>query len=360
MDEFRHSCVFISRMRFRLLLLLFLTATPLSTYGKGRVVTVPASNQLNLSDYVCCIATGPDGHVWVIGGKGLGRVEDSGSITYVGDRIQPAVQPLSFLLAPDGAFRATTWSQSMSSILRMTTSGGISKIDIRPAASLGLAAANDGRVWFTEGAKDRVGSVNAGGVIEEIALDPTFDSPGPITIAPDQSVWFSARRKVGHMTASGQIEGVSTSTFFLQRVDTTAFNSIVAQGDGSVLLAVAAEVDRLGFGAPPGGAIVRVTSTGQISTVFERDTRSLSQLTMGPDGSLWFVDSRVVNFIAPSFRVVRLSPDGTARDFDLPPWPLFKGQSVLGYAIDSRGTLWVLGNSTSTPPTLFRFPDAAK
>jgi streptogramin lyase len=335
--------------------------------ARQRAVTPPPPNQFLLNEDYGSIVSGPDGHVWIWAETGLARVLDSGTIEYAARGLP---QAFGLILGADGAFWGAGYSPDMSVIVRATTQGVVSTMGVRPSTALELAAGHDGRIWFTEGTKDRIGTVTGTGAVQEIALDPMSDVPGAITAGPDASIWFACRRRIGHVTSFGQFEWFSTESFFTLRPgdfpprgNTSHFNSIAATSDGSVWLAIAAEYDK--YFSVQGGAIVHMLPTGQLTIALQRDdTHSLTKLTVGPDGALWFVDTRIVGYGPATFRIVRLGTDGVETDFDLasPPPPLQRYTGVAGFAFDGEGSLWVLMQAVyyQFGLALLKFPGVAR
>jgi streptogramin lyase len=100
------------------------------------------------------IAAGPDGRVWFVetSRTAIGRVTTSGSI----DQLQLPLTPEDIATGADGNVYVTGQSSygafAIGGLLRISPSGTVTKIPIRPCSYPGdVAAGPDGSVWFTDG-----------------------------------------------------------------------------------------------------------------------------------------------------------------------------------------------------------------
>jgi streptogramin lyase len=165
----------------------------------------------------------------------------------------------------------------------------------------GITTGPDGNLWFTETAADKIGRMTPAGVVTEFPLPAvtvpagsTGPPPGPteITAGPDGALWFiGVPGEVGRISTAGVV-----TEFAVPDVPPPA-------------------------GSPPGTAGTPVTLTG---------------ITAGPDGALWFVG-------APG-EVGRISTAGVVTEFPVPEIPPPAGSSP-----GTAGTLATLTAITAGP-----------
>ena len=136
----------------------------------------------------------------------------------------------------------------------------------------------DGNMWFSEAGGNRIGYINPAGAITEFTLAVGRSSDG-LAIGPDGNIWFT------EITSSGSPANPNT----LSKITPTG----ILSEDLAVLPHFANEL----LYGPDGNfwvadetAIVRVTPAGTVTTYPIPGTPSVSSLTVGQDGKIWFAD----------------------------------------------------------------------
>jgi len=161
-----------------------------------------------------------------------------------------------------------------------------------------LSIAPAGRLWFTLGGANAIGSMNPDGSDYRQYPIPTPDSaPRIIALGGDGNIWFSEHNgnKIGRITPAGVISEFEIPTPAAQP------RAIALGSDGNIW-----------FGLFAANRIGRITPAGAI-TEFEIPTPDSGPraLAAGPDGNIWFSEFR-------ASRIGRITPDGEITEFDLP------------------------------------------
>jgi len=182
----------------------------------------------------------------------------------------------------------------------MTTDGRVHSFPLPHPRSgpTTVAIASDGRVWFTEGAGDRIGRMNPDGSdLREFALPHPASAPRIIAVGADGNLWFSEHtgNRIGRITPDGKIVEFDIPTPASQP------RAIALGADGNIW-----------FGMFAAGKIGRVTPAGAISE-FTVPTPNCGPraLAAGPDGNIWFSEYR-------TNKIGRIAPSGAVQEFDLP------------------------------------------
>lgn len=168
----------------------------------------------------------------------------------------------------------------------------------RGSAPTTISIAPDGRLWFTESAGNRIGSIDpdGSGLVEHPLPNPD-SSPRIIAIGADGNAWFSEHsgNRIGRMTAGGTYTGFAIPTPHSQP------RAIALGADGNIW-----------FGMFAAGKIGRITPEGHI-TEFDLPTANSGPraLSAGPDGNIWFSEYR-------AGRIGRITPRGQITEFPMP------------------------------------------
>lgn len=185
-----------------------------------------------------------------------------------------------------------------------------------PDIADGFAAAPDGSVWFTGFYK--VGRISPDGVVSTLPLPDgeneeekhVFDD-GPLVIGSDGNVWFSGARGLpdaeGHVVGNEPIIGRLTPAGELTEFD------LPREAGYSVRLALGAD-GNVWFTEPQAHRLGRITPTGQIQDFPLPPGNEPYDLTAGPDGAIWFMESRPAGQA-----VARMTTAGILTEFALPP-----------------------------------------
>ncbi|HTC44169.1 MAG TPA: hypothetical protein VK696_03890 [Steroidobacteraceae bacterium] len=179
-----------------------------------------------------------------------------------------------------------------------------------------LTVAMDGRVWFTEGSGNRIGSMNPDGSdLMEFPLPHPDSSPRIIARGSDGNFWFSEHtgNRIGRITQNGVISEWEIATPNSQP------RAICLGADGNIW-----------FGMFAGGKIGRITPAGLISEFSPPTPDSGPRaLATGADGNVWFSEYR-------TNRIGRITPKGVITEFPLPRPNSGPGDITMG----SDGALW--------------------
>jgi streptogramin lyase len=212
----------------------------------------------------------------------------------------------------------------------------------------------DGNLWFTEQeyTTNRVGRITPSGVAVDFQLPaaPPGESTGPvgITAGPDGNLWFTATR-----VDTGLLDGYLVSTTVVGRITTAGIvTEFTAPGTNAAEITAGPNGDLWYLADGDTGVIGRVTPAGVI-TAFDVPTGrpGLTGITTGPDGNIWFTESRVG-------KIGRITPNGAITEFTLPPSAAFPSDIVAG----PDGNLWFADQgsigriTTAGQVTLFGLP----
>ncbi len=192
------------------------------------------------------------------------------------------------------------------------------------SSTFGLPAASSMR--------DSLGGSPHGTITEYAIPHPVKDVPKAfpvgITTGPDGALWFAERGagKIGRITTAGDI----TAQF---RIGGKArFPFFLATGPDGNLWATGGSIRTYrqeSHGTPdPYGAIIRMTTAGVV-THFDLPTMNSDarQIAQGPDGNLWFTESRGA--------IGRITTAG-----DLTEFPTPHGNAAFGIAVGPDGAIW--------------------
>jgi streptogramin lyase len=223
------------------------------------------------------IATGPDGNLWI--------TEDGSNhlLTRCVSGVGGSSTPLpgaatSLITGPDGNLWFGLPLSVPPQIGRSTTTGVVTTFPLPDQTDLDeIAAGPDGKIWFTDTANNKVGSMTTGGLVTVFDV-PTSDAlPGAIAAGPDGKVWFVEGNvnQIGRITTGGQI------TEFPIPTPASFSHSIAAGADGAMWFTEGA------------GKIGRVTTSGVFSEFPVPYPGSSPERILGkPDGTVWFTDQR--------------------------------------------------------------------
>jgi virginiamycin B lyase len=172
------------------------------------------------------------------------------------------------------------------------------------AAPTGITSAVDGSIWFTEKSANKLGRIDAHGVLTEYAVPTGASAPDQITATPDGNVWFTERygRKIGRISDTGGpiAEFTVPGTGAYPTTITTVAGTVWFATDDS---AATARIDR-------------ISSTGTITQLATGATRtSITGMVGGPDGNLWV--TQVSSYWGDSIAKVVTSGWGKFTNFHL-------------------------------------------
>ncbi len=139
-----------------------------------------------------------------------------------------------------------------------------------------IARGADGNLWFSEHTGNRMARITQDGDITEWDIPSPDSQPRAISLGADGNIWFGmfAAGKVGRITPKGII------TEFAPPTPDSGPRALATGADGNVW-----------FSEYKGNKIGRITPKGAIVEFpLPRPNSGPGDITMGPDGALWFVE----------------------------------------------------------------------
>ena len=203
---------------------------------------------------------------------------------------------------------------------------------------MGSRQGPDGNLWFTETGADKIGRMTPAGVLTEFPLPAvaapagsTGPPPGPtaITAGPDGALWFTGiPGEIGRITTAGVV-----TEFAVPAVPPPAGSPAGTASTPATATAIAAGPDgALWFTGVP-GEIGRISTAGVVTEFAVPEIpppagsppgtagtlATLTAITAGPDGALWFTG-------VPG-EVGRITTAGVVTEFAVPAIPPPAGSS---------------------------------
>jgi virginiamycin B lyase len=193
-----------------------------------------------------------------------------------------------------------------------------------------LARGADGTLWFSEHSGNRMARITQNGVISEWDLPTPNSQPRAIALGADGNIWFGmfAAGKIGRITPSGQISEFTPPT------TDSGPRALAAGADGNIWFSEY-KTDRIG----------RITPKGEIREfALPRPNSGPGDITMGPDGALWFVElsGGIDGVHTDGNRVGRITYDGKVTEYPLPAGP----GSPINIAVGPDRNLWYTRGGT--------------
>jgi streptogramin lyase len=235
-----------------------------------------------------------------------------------------------------------------------------------PAITRGL----DGRMRYPESFADQIGAITNAGVASHYRAGvDKGDQPNTIVAGPDGNLWYtlySSAGKVGRMTTKGVRTEFDTGAVVnsLVGIGPGDGSSIWVGGEFSQLWHLDANGAVLAHVVPPaltasripvkfirgkdtriwvdlGIFIAAIDSAGTVTEFTQGYTPSpnIRDMTLGPDGNIWFVDSENLNVTGV---VGRITSAGVVTLFSK---GLKKGSAPLGITVGSDHNLWFTENA---------------
>ena len=232
----------------------------------------------------------------------------------------PESSPVGIAAAPDGALWFTESDVNANKIGRITASGAVTEFAIQTAGSQpsGIAAGPDGALWFTESLGNKVGRITTAGAITEFAIPTANSNPYGIAVGADGNLWFAEGdgNKIGRITVAGVIAQFDIPTA------------------GSIPFGIAAGPDgNLWFTESYAGKIGRITTAGVITEFLTAGTGPHG-IAAGPDGNLWFT---VLNLGTNQIgKIERITTAGVITEFAIPT----ADSEPYGIAAGPDGNVW--------------------
>jgi streptogramin lyase len=219
-----------------------------------------------------------------------------------------------------------------------------------------LTAGPDGNLWFPLQQQQGGGQIvrlTTGGGLTDFPLTGGYANPSALTVGPDGNLWFVdsitysyypaysySQSFVAQITPSGVITEYSFDPRDLLFSQYSSTSDLTVGPDGNLWFTASSP-------SPSGGlpaSIVQITPAGTI-TLFTLPTTNnvVSGLTVGPDGNLWFSASTSTSSSASSL-IGQITPKGMITEFGLPG--TYFDASALTTGPD--GNLW-FSNQTNAP-----------
>lgn len=222
---------------------------------------------------------GPDGAMWVLARS---LRDDLSSLVRINDEERSVVplpsgaRPESLDVGPDGAL----WLLDPlgRQVLRVTLRGSVSAWETASSSSVSGATGSDGRFWFAEPDLDRLTGVAPDGTMTHREVE-AGGRPNVVAAAPDGSIWFAydALPKIGSLSSSGDVGSYDVP------VDGGRVAAMAGGPGLSLWLAVVGD---------DGARLARVDATGAVVVDPVIADAAPHDLSLGPDGSLWYSTSR--------------------------------------------------------------------
>ncbi len=298
------------------------------------------------------ITTGPDGNLWFAetGADRIGRMTPAGvltefplpAVTVPAGSTGPPPGPTKITVGPDGAL----WFTGIpGEVGRITTAGVVTEFAVPlvppPAGSsagtvsteavlLAITTGPDGALWFT-GVPGEVGRITTTGVVTKFAvpdIPPPAGSPkgtastpatlSAITVGPDGALWFTGvPGEVGRITTSGMV-----TEFAVPDVPPPAGSPAGTASTVATLTSITAGPDgALWFAGVP-GEVGRITTTGVVSELTLPASPSSDgvvpqpdEIISGPDGNLWCI---ATDGFGPDIAIGQITPAGALTLFNVP------------------------------------------
>ena len=333
------------------------------------------------------ITTGPDGNLWFTetGAARIGRMTPAGALTEF--PLPPVAVPpgstdyvpgpTDITAGPDGAL----WFTGIpGEIGRITTAGAVTEFAVplvpppagspagtasTPATLVGITAGPDGALWFG-GVPGEVGRITTAGVVNEFAVPAvpppagspaetanTVVTPSSITVGPDGALWFiGAPGAVGRITTTGVV-----SEFAVPLVPPASGSPAGTASTLASLTSITAGPDGALWFMSDSGTVGRITTAGIVSELTvpvspSSGGTSLPQpnvIVSGPDGNLWCFAS---DGFGAGAEICRITPAGAFTFFNVTG----NFNSIAGLTSGPDGNLWFTeqedGSSRGQQPAL--------
>lgn len=231
-----------------------------------------------------------------------------------------ASQPTSIAIAPYSAQNGNLWftESATNKIASVSPSGTITEYSAFGTQPLGIAPGplGDTHLWYTGYGSSTIGAIDTGGVMYGSVNTPTAASgPYGIVAGPDGKLWFTEK-------TAGKIGKITTSFTFTEYTIPTAASApadIAAGPDGN-----------LWFVESGANKIGKITTTGTI-TEYAIPTASSTPLGIvaGADGRLWFTESG-------ANKIAAITTSGTITEYAVPT----ASSQPQGITAGPDGSLW--------------------
>lgn len=319
-------------------------STSLKKWVPG-AAAVESTYELGAGNDVQAISATTDAVWWASSAHNIGRV------SYAGESQQWPFKPNGALVRELAATADFLWfTAPQQNQIGRSTVGGVTTLFDLPDGSgppHSLTVGPDGAIWFTEQLADRIGRIDAAGTITEFTVPTLGGSPSGITTGPDGNLWITleAADKIARLTPAGvftefAVPGLSSwptditsgpdgNLWFTQR-GSAQIGRITPEGVITEFAAGASEPSSI-VSAPDGNlwynclaTTFRMTTAGQRTQVGL--TGQVGQRIVGPDGALWDNEPNGLR---------RIALDGTVHAYTNG-----SGHAGYGVTIGPDGNIW--------------------
>ena len=197
-----------------------------------------------------------------------------------------ASYPVGITAGPDGNLWFTEGSAATRSAGSPRPASSPSSPSPRPTAGLSIAAGPDGNLWFTETSGNKIGRITTAGVITEFSV-PTATAALDIAAGPDGNLWFT---EGGYGFLVPNTNRTNHHGWRRHRVPDPHRSLRPCQASRRARTATS--------GSPNGGYCPDAKSGGSPRPASSPSSRSLPPaasprgIAAGPDGNLWFTETR--------------------------------------------------------------------
>ena len=257
------------------------------------------------------ITLGPDGNLWFTdqANQKIGRMTPMGS--FVEFPITAKAQTIT--TGPD---QNLWFTMASNRIGRMNAAGAfLGDFDGGLVGTGKIVAGEDGHLWFTQCAGDRISRMNITGTLADFPVMRVDVCPFAIAAGPDGNLWFTELfgDRVGRITPSGVLDAFPLDAG-------VRLNYIAAGPDGNLWFAE--------FGK---NKIGRMATDGRLLAEYTVPTANSGPagITKGPDGHMWFTETN-------AHKIGRISMDGIINEYPTPTAPSAPYEIIAG----PDGALW--------------------
>ncbi len=185
----------------------------------------------------------------------------------------------------------------------------------------GITGGPDGNAWFVDHTGNKVGKISPTGGVTTYSL-PSESLPNRIIAGPDGNLWFTESKKIGKVTPSGKITEYKTP------YPEYGGQGIAIGSDGYIW-----------YSDPINNNINKMeVASGFTWTAVHLPTGSSpTELTLGPDGNIWFVDGS----FSTRHKIGKITTAGVVTEYSLP-----EGSKPVDITAGSGSSLWFTNSAT--------------
>lgn len=245
---------------------------------------------------------------------------------------------------PDGRLWFT--DSNTGYVWNMTTSGVATAYAADPNYSeehlSGIVAGPDGALWFGESnvlalGGNRIGRMTTDGQVTQYVLPGDNKAPQGFAVGKDGAIWFSeSYAGLGRITTSGEITEIRVPS----SIGYGFLGNITVAADGTLWMADLDNSDN-GYFLPddtyvpaPGQLLSYNPNSGQWTAYSTPTGADVNNLTLGPDGAVWFTEA--YNFNGGSGTIGRIDPSTG----NIIEYPIDNSIYLAGITTGADGNLW--------------------